>query len=157
MKKDYLVIGKAWLQPDNGAPKGLMKSQRIELSQDSKLGGDERFFVTTKIGDENYAMFIDNNLVDYSIHKKFDFSKQKHFQIVKYRVTANELEIRQINLDEMSKVIKKGLLRGTLVDGESPVVTDSTENVIRFLKGGDSKNLFDDSGLVKARKYTREK
>ena len=76
--------------------------------------------------------------------------------LVNYAVKADQLEIRFLQLDVIAELIESGKLKGevTRESGEEKkitklLITDSTENLTKFLEAGDMKKLTGDPIIFK--------
>jgi hypothetical protein len=69
----------------------------------------------------------------------------KNYSLVHYKITGGKkLEITLLKEDGFRQALAKKQLKGSLPEkGEDLVLSDSTENLVRFLRTQDQENLLD--------------
>jgi hypothetical protein len=139
----YLHVGAASQDEAAERPKLMQfcllthKADTKELSQPFA----ERFFVS-RLGDSSYANVI--------VEPESDHSKTKYW-LFKYSVGGDRLSVWGMNSEETARVIEAGQLKGAVQrDGKNRItkvyLTDTTENLQRFLRDGGDRIVFTDSG-----------
>jgi hypothetical protein len=139
----YLHVGAA--SPDEAAeqPKLMQfcllthKADTKELSQPFA----QRFFAA-RLGDTSYANVI--------IEPEHGQGKTKYW-FFKYAVDGDRLSVWGTDWEETARVIDAGQLKGIVErDGKNRLrkvlITDTTDNLQRFLRGGGDRIVFSDSG-----------
>jgi hypothetical protein len=142
----YLHVGAATGSDDAAAQPKLMQFCLLTHKADTKELSQPfapRFF-TARLDDASYANVIsepENN------------QGKRTYWFFKYAVDGDRLSVWGLNWEETARVIEAGQLKGTVErDGKSRLtkvyITDTTENLQRFLRGGGDRTLFSESGKM---------
>ncbi|MGD9647132.1 MAG: hypothetical protein AB7U73_15585 [Pirellulales bacterium] len=153
---EYLHIGGEYQVPlaaDRARPEpGLMQYTSIRHEPNNRAAeapSGTRFFVT-QIGGEDFGSWV------FPQEEK-DRGKPVHFAFYKYRVTPEQLEIWDMDRDATAAAIEAGKLKGVVrrkqrtnagdaAEYEELRITDSSENIAKFLADGGAKSCFLESG-----------
>src|SRR6266568_2355990 len=142
------TIGRASNESDaKNVPAGLMRAAATRINNQNEVGtpGSLLFFVTT-LGEGTYLNVWDDDLAGKSI-KDWKQVKIPGYMVIKYRVVGDSLELWHGNYDRVASVIDKGLVKGEITREKNGSVktaglTDTTENLARFMQNGGDKLLY---------------
>ena len=153
---EYLHIGREYQLPltaGRAQPEpGLMQYTSIRHEPNNRAAeapSGTRFFVT-RIGDEDFGNWA------FPQDEK-DRGKPVHFAFYKYRVTPDKLDVWDMDRDETAAAIESGKLKGVVrrkarVNATDPAeydelrITDTSENIAKFLADGGAKSCFPEKG-----------
>jgi hypothetical protein len=153
---DVLAIGRA--TGVDGLPKGVMSTADVRIDKDGLLSASEprpAFFVSV-VGKENFMNFFTDTeaiavvMKDGTPHRQWNAGGIKGYLLMRYEVAKDTLIMWAGHMEAAGVV---GVIEGGKLTGEvkrengslrSAKLTDSTENLVKFLKGGGSKELFPD-------------
>ncbi len=153
---EYLHIGgeyRAPLAANRSQPEpGLMQYTSVRHEPNNRAAeapSGARFFVT-RIGDEDFGNWV------FPQEEK-DRGKPVHFAFYKYRVTPDKHDVWDMDRDVTASAIESGKLKGvvrrkTRVNAADPLeydelrITDTSENIAKFLADGGAKTCFPEKG-----------
>ena len=123
-------------------PEGMMGVVVVSRSKDGKLEMDPArtlIFPTTS-GDSNY---LNAAVVDEEKWKSLRESGWKQgivdgYLILKYQVKGDTLALHTMDGAAKKRAIKAGAIKGR-IDEDTATITDTTENLFRFVTAGDDK------------------
>ncbi len=154
---EMLIVGKSTV---TGHPRGFMRIHEVNYYSTSTTyshSGDTFFFSST-IGDSSYINLLRASLVDPATKTPIDLNQTRHYErwkshperwfvFRKYQIKDDALSVWEMTTDAAAKLVDAGKLKGKVTRDkggrvESVSLTDSTEDLARFLKGGGDTSLF---------------
>lgn len=143
-------------------PAGLMACSALGLKRGGDLDTENSeviYFFTAKIDSDSFANLIcvadekgeqggnqaDVNTGDgKSSPEKPQKSNlnQPRFAIIRYDINGTRLRLWDVDRTALTDAIKSAKLKGTLANTYTPALTETTDNLNRFLREGGAKKLF---------------
>jgi hypothetical protein len=143
--RDVWVFGRAPAVGKNDPP-GLMRMASVRISPKDEVDEPGSMLIfPSQIGGNSYFNVIDEKMFNAST-KNWHTAKLAYL-LAKYRVTGDRLEIWSGNYSRVGAAIDKGLVKGEVTrekDGKvkTAKLTDTTENLAKFLQNGGDEALF---------------
>jgi hypothetical protein len=139
-----------------GFPKGMMGALWITHSEGGKLAMDAvRTVVFPTTNAE--STYLNVGVVDEGKWRASEEKPSKELRwhpeivegyfICKYQVKGDTLVLQRMDADAKAQAIKSGVIKGR-IDENNPIITDTTENLLRFVTAHD-KELFKETMLLK--------
>jgi hypothetical protein len=137
----YYHVGKA----GDKFPEGMLRVVAVSSNKDGKLdrpNGDDMVMFTTTVGKNHYAnvTVIDADAAK-ALGDNWDPSKADGYFIYKYEIAGDKLMVACMDPEQKKAAIKAGKIKGE-EEGDNPRLTDSTENLARFIASPDATKLF---------------
>jgi hypothetical protein len=132
----------------DGAPAGLMVAVSVWCDKNHEVDFGDACFFPTVLGDHSYMNVIKFDDVERMEARKWDMAKVTRYTFVRYRVEGDTLTIWLMDDKPVAEAIQAGRLKGTVEKekksfGKTVTITDTTDNLIRFVKA-EAKALFPD-------------
>ena len=125
---------------------GLMRAVWVQRSAEGAVHSYSWLFFPTRIGDHWYA-----NIPFYR-----DDGTREGYRIARFDLSGDKLALSLgIPEDQCKKAISNGKIRGNIPQKGDPRLTDSSENLRRFLKNGGDALLFPDEQKLVFRRLKR--
>ncbi len=143
--RQFWVIGRHWKAEKDGFPRGLMRMSSLGFGNDNRLHEEGFNFFVTTVGNDSFVMEISDDAVKQEVWNK---DKITGYTIRRYRVSDKRLEFFEADGEVATTLIESNEIRGTASrakDGTPAIgqhFTDTTANLVRFLKQGGAHRLF---------------
>ena len=146
ISRDERLLGKWEGQDEQGSPGWVRfeigSANQINVFASGDLGYRNPVFrmVTTKISGSDYMILRLNDPTD-----------NKDYILARYSTNDNKLTVCLLNVEKVKHAIKKGRLKGEVDYSQwgGAIITESSKNVLGFLKSPNSKDLFTCLGEMK--------
>lgn len=151
-KDVFLIIGKV---NKPGVPSGIMKAVLIGLDSENSIDLSASYFSSTRAGDNNYVHLFEEAVFKRATSPAWDKRKIQPFDLYKYAIAGDKLTLwLRVNDDAVEAAVRKGQVKGTIEEKEGNsskkkiVTLTDGRDLLRFLKNGGDKVIFDESKLV---------
>jgi hypothetical protein len=129
----YLFVGR----PQAKAPSGMMEAITISNDRRETIKRDATAFFQVPLGQANYAVMVEEDMEEGQQRKKPRRSPQ--YSLLKYAVEGDRLTVWAMDGNAVEDAVKRGKLKGTVTKGgiiewKSVVITETGDNLLRFLK-----------------------
>jgi hypothetical protein len=140
-KEDKVLMGR-WISEDEDAKGAILQFQ-------TGLRGEINVSLLPAAPKEKNPMFTANlfqiGTHSYMVLNPTDEDRDKGFLIAKYAINDGELTVWLLNSEKVANLIKQKKLTGEVGQGGG-TVTDSADNVSRFLQSRDAEEAFEALG-----------
>jgi hypothetical protein len=153
----YLFVGRVNNQIED-APAGMMFAELLGLDRDQKLSTTGAAFFVTSIGKDNYLSLFLPEQLKTRLPPRWKLADLNAFELWKYAVSDNHLTVWAMDYDAAAREVKNGQLKGQFTKATigpgNLTLSNSTAELVRFLKNGGDKILFPDEQSME---FTRAK
>jgi hypothetical protein len=149
-----MVVGQlAELSSRKDVPRGIMRQTTSSISKDGFVGAPgQQVFFTSTVGRDTYLNMFGAGVLDANVYKTWSKGNISQYQLLRYRVSGDKLELWDGDEHALGAAIDKGLILGTVThDKDNPTqvtganLTDTTDNMVRFFAGTGGALVFPDS------------
>ena len=124
-------------RPQGTVLSGMMEAVSISNDRRETIKRDAMAFFQVPLGRANYAVMVEEDLGEGQQTKKPRRSPQ--YSLLKYAVDGDRLTVWTTDDNALEDAVNRGKLKGTVTKGgiiewKSVVITETGDNLLRFLK-----------------------
>lgn len=133
-------------------PDGMLRVKSIHHEKNGDLlrpDNDDMLVFATTLGNNHYLNItsLDAKQIKSMGDSKWEPSMADGYFIYKYEINGDKLTVAGMDSDEKEKAIKAGNIKGVvekgdMQDGKGVRITDTTENLAKFIASADQDKLF---------------